>query len=103
MNIFNHILPDDAILGIGPLMVEHSTDFASAQMYGTRRLYFDLHLSAHTTKVHSDWFSVKSDSDDFEKYKAWREHYYVIRKVIAARYNEDPTEQEFVTRKPAQA
>ena len=88
MNIFNHLLPPTAILGIGPLMVEHHPDPAELNLYGTRRYFFDLHLSAHTTQIKSDWFQPADNKDQQDLMKQWRLEYQVLRLKVAAMMGE---------------
>lgn len=90
MNIFEHLLPDGAILGVGPLMVEGSTLQHEEIVYGTRRYYFALHLAAHTTVVTSDWFRPKLGESEIEKMKRWQAEYRKVRNRVAALINEDP-------------
>jgi hypothetical protein len=92
MNIFDHIIPDSAILGIGPLMLQYTTDPAQEALYASRRYFFDLHLSAHTTRVESDWFRVRESVEEQQRMHAWREQYLKARERIAMMIGE-PTDE----------
>ena len=83
MNIFDHIIPDNAILGIGPLFMEESAAETMNVLYGRRRYFFELHLVAHTTMVRSEWFHIKEAKEQQQKMKEWREQYFITRQRIA--------------------
>jgi hypothetical protein len=83
MNIFGHLIPDSAILGIGPLMHEDSASQQELILYGKCRYYFELHLAAHTTPVKSDWFSPRDNKEEQEKMKAWKLKYNQLRTGIS--------------------
>lgn len=92
MNIFNHVIPDTFIMGIGPIMVE-ATAFPELEvLYNRRRFQFDLHLVAHTTSIKSDWFDIRDNPAEKEKMRAWREQYYITRERVAVLLGE-PTDQ----------
>lgn len=88
MNIFEHLIPDSAILGVGPLMLEFTSNQTEYQLYGKRRYNFDLHLSAHTAKINSDWFLVNDNPDEKNRMKAWHDKYFSVRERIARLINE---------------
>lgn len=95
MNIFDHILPDVAILGIGPLMLQHTADASESMLYASRKYYFDLHLSAHSVRIESDWFQIKDNPDEKDKMKRWKENYFSVRDHIAKLIGEDSDMQKF--------
>lgn len=92
MKIFNHLLPANAVLGIGPLMWELSPDRPSVMVYGSGRYYFELHLVAHTTKIYSDWFYPLDSDTQKDAMKQWKMEYSRARKEIAALIGEPITE-----------
>jgi hypothetical protein len=74
MNIFDHLIPEKYIVGIGCLMRE----FRGSEI----RFYFDLHLAMHTAVIKSEWY--KNDPTlDQDKKAYWKEHYEVIKERIA--------------------
>lgn len=83
MLIFHHLIKNEAIVGIGPLMHEQSKDPASALLHGTCRYFFELHLSGHTTTIYSPWFHPKSEDKDAETMRKWKEEYFHNSKQIA--------------------
>jgi hypothetical protein len=83
MNIFGHLIPDSAILGLGPLMHEDSASQQELILYGKCRYFFDLHLAAHTTPVKSDWFSPRDNKEEQEKMKQWKLQYNQLRSRIS--------------------
>jgi hypothetical protein len=89
MNIFDHLIPDSAILGVGPLMLEFPQSQEQEIVYESRRYFFDLHLINHTTTVRSDWFRLRESNAEIEKKKEWKEKYFIIRCRIAALIKED--------------
>lgn len=83
MNVFNHLLPDDFVVGIGPL---HLVDEGLKYHY-----YFHLVLSTHTMLIHSDVWD-KSFTEHTKEMKAWVRQYMVYRHQIIKRLGEtDPT------------
>lgn len=73
MEICEHIIQKDQIVGIGPLMVQLSPDEAIQQFYNSRKLYFILHLKNQSTKIESDWFELGRGESISEEQKAARE------------------------------
>jgi hypothetical protein len=94
MNVFDHLIPDQAILGIGPLMMEHTASETHQQLYGTRRYLFELHLAAHTTSVKSNWFNVLTEEEHKKAMKQWREDYYQFREKIAHLIGEETDQRK---------
>lgn len=92
MDIFGHLIPNAAILGVGPLMCDNTQSH-----YGRLRYEFDLHLPSHTITVRSDWFT--NGTEDFEEQKKlWREEYASIRDRVAHIINEpaSPTRRQHI-------
>jgi hypothetical protein len=83
MNIFGHLIPDGAILGIGPLIMASHPTHEEELVYNTRRYFFDLHLVNHTTAVKSDWFRPRDNAEEMEKMRTWKEEYFKIRDKIS--------------------
>ena len=80
MNICNHVIRDDLIAGIGPLMSKTSSSLEIHSVYNSRQLWFWLHLKAQSFKIESDWFDIGNGTTDAEKaeranYKAWTRLY----------------------------
>lgn len=82
MNIFDHLIPDKYILGIGCLDREFRD--------GKIRFYFDLHLVSHTATIKSEWFYTGTTDEDKKAY--WKEHYEVVRQQVANLVGE-PTDE----------
>lgn len=83
MNIFGHLLPDSAILGIGDLMLEYNPNTTDFQLFGRQRYSFNLHLTAHTTAIKSDWFNINENQEEKDKMKAWNDRYQSTREQVA--------------------
>src|SRR4051812_25162823 len=62
MNICNHIIREDQIAGIGPLMMQQSSDHTIRMLYNSRQLWFYLHLKNHSVKIESDWIDLGDGS-----------------------------------------
>lgn len=88
MNVFNHLLPDDSVLGIGPLRTE------PGKIYGhdneaTWRYCFELHLVCHTITVHSDYFRPRYVQEHKEQAESWKLEYQALRNRIAKAMGDD--------------
>lgn len=91
MNIFDHLIPDSAILGIGPIFLE----FRPNDPFNARRYFFDLHLTAHTTRIQSDWFYISNGGEEVkEQMKSWKSKYFFHREKIASLVGADADEYE---------
>lgn len=89
MLICNHVIKDDVIVGIGPLMMTTPGDTLMQQLYNRRRLYFELHLTNHTTKIESDWHDIGTDAQPDERtakerklYQEFMDQYNVAKNKI---------------------
>src|SRR3954447_21609396 len=88
MEICNHIIREDLIAGIGPLMSRRSASPEIHALYNSRQLWFWLHLKSHSVQIESDWFDIGEGNTDAEKaartnYKAWTKLYEeAFKKVI---------------------
>lgn len=85
MNIFDHLIPDKYILGIGCLMRDF--DVVNKKV----RFYFDLHLVAHTTTIKSEWLSLPSptEDEDRETKERWKEQYDLVKERVAKLIGEE--------------
>lgn len=95
MILFHHLLPDDAILGIGPLMWEDHPSEMQAVVYATGRYFFELHLVAHTSQIKSEWFYRQGHSNtkkSREEMNAWKDEYWRVREILARRMGESTDE-----------
>ena len=78
MLICNHIIKDEEIIGIGPLMMQFPAEDIQYQIYGRRKLYFVLHLKNHTTQIESDWFDIGTGSfDDLAEHEKKQRQLYM--------------------------
>lgn len=84
MHIFKHLILNERISGIGPLMIEQDLEPASLALYGRCRYYFELHLTGHTTKIYSDWFNTRTDPTGSVKVAMdyWKAEYHQAYKDI---------------------
>ena len=90
MEIFNHVISDDQIIGVAPLFLKrNSTPFNVVQ------LRFDIYLKNYAITIESDWFEVDEVNKDHEtekqKYKVFREKYFTIAAKIKSII--DPNDQ----------
>lgn len=63
MNICNHIIDDNEIIGIGPLMTAWPTSGID-QLYGRKKHYFLLHTAQQSIKIESDFLETANLPDD---------------------------------------
>lgn len=91
MNIFNHLIPDSAIVGIGPLMSETQEVKIDFSYHSVMRFYFHLHLAAHTTTISSRWFQEEKEKDYSDEILDWRQEYFRLRNRISEAIGE-PTD-----------
>lgn len=61
MEICYHTIDENEVIGIGPLMVNMSSDINVRMMLNRKQLSFELHLRGHTTDVKSDWLDLGRD------------------------------------------
>lgn len=94
MDIFYHLIPEKYIIGIGPLMLENTTDQEVLAYRGSKRYRFDLHLVAHTTTIKSDWFHTKEEPQAKDQMKIWHDRYHNIRERLSALLDEPSLEHE---------
>lgn len=65
-------------------MFETYPDPETVMVYGAGRYYFELHLSAHTIKIFSDWFYPKNNGDKPKaEMQNWKSEYFRVRFAIA--------------------
>lgn len=87
MNINGHLIKDSEIVGIGPLMVQQSTDLTIETLYRARRYYFDLHLRAHSVRIETDFLyfdgiTAEQLNQSEKKRKEFNESYHKSRDFI---------------------
>lgn len=80
MDICHHIIKESEVVGIGPLMLKLHPDQVQRELYGSRKLYFFLHLKNQSVKIESDYLDsldpknagahvLKKFQEDYEKAK----------------------------------
>ena len=91
MDICGHIITDEEIIGIGPLMMESPTDPIQMNIYNRRKLTFELHLKNHSTKIESEWYDLYNGAsitqqilDIRKRYSEFKEQYEKVREKILA-------------------
>ena len=68
MLVCGHIIKDDEIIGIGPLMKNVPNDTLN-EFYNKQNIWFELHLKGHTTRIESGWLYLGTDEKDKEATK----------------------------------
>ena len=89
MEICGHIILRKEVIGIGPLMIQQSTDQATRMLYNSKKLFFFLHLRNQSVKIESNWFDVgnsepanQTESRAREDYKKFCAEYDEARKLV---------------------
>lgn len=86
MNVMHHLIKSESIIGIGPLMREAATDQARASLFKSYRFLFELHLTAHTTTIYSEWLNKLGTADELKQHnknaEKFMDEYNLIRKQI---------------------
>lgn len=101
MNICTHLVKDQEIIGIGPLMFERTHDQTALMIYKTTRYFFELHLKAHTIVIKSNWADFAGhDPDKLADYKVnfdkFKLEYIEARKAVAEQIGETNLTDLFV-------
>lgn len=94
MNICGHIIEEDQVVGIGPLMSSGSAD---PQLYNSKKLSFKIYLKEFATEIESDLFDLGeseflSDENEKiarEKYKDFKVEYEKIFQIISRKIDLD--------------
>lgn len=79
MQIWNHIIKDSEVIGIGPLMNREPKDPAQRD-YGARQLFFLLYLRGYSIEVSSDWFELGT-GDYITEYNKQERREYIIQQM----------------------
>jgi hypothetical protein len=92
MSICGHIIKLNEIVGIGPLMVQRSADQTTFMIYGSRKIWFILHLRSQSVKIESDWCATRGyDKEvleaDKKKYSIFSVEYEISRRIIVKMLN----------------
>ena len=88
MEICKHVIKDEEIIGIGPLMSAVTNDPVQLAVYKEGRLWFDLHLKGNTVKIESPWFSFaehlseKEREETNKEFVEWRQMYFNAKDTI---------------------
>ncbi len=82
MNICGHIIADDQVIGIGPLMNHTKTKYAEKHV----QISFKIYLRGYEISVESDWLSIgnygTSKEDELkarEEAEAFERNYHAIK------------------------
>lgn len=102
MEICKHHIADSEIIGIGPLMVEGTTDQLDAQLYGTVRMAFSVHVKQQSIKIQSDMVQRMNVAEDFLKkntdyLNGFKAEYYTAKDIILASIRQMPISNEYKT------
>lgn len=80
MKVDGHYIRDAEIIGIGPLLMEQSSDNVMRSLYNATRLTFLVHCRQQSIRIESEWFKIghRGDSDDKTiKERSRYDHYMV--------------------------
>lgn len=75
MNICGHIIEDDQVIGIGPLMVKETDSSVQASLYNSRQLLFKVYLKSFEVEIESEFFKVGHGASSNERETAARARY----------------------------
>lgn len=78
MEIFDHIIQDNEIIGIGPLMFQRSANHTSVQLFNEHRMFFQVHCKQQSIEISSDYFrpgTGNTNSKEEEKITKWKARY----------------------------
>ena len=94
MNICDHLLQTDSIIGIGPLYQKEHPDVSMRHLYRPVQLQFEVHTKHGSVSIHSDYYYVgSSEADEREKerkkYAQFEDKYFAARGDIAKLIGEE--------------
>jgi len=82
MEIFNHIIKTEEIIGISPLYAQPSKDPAMRSLYNSFRYVFEVHCKSRSIEITSDYFLPGEGDKAVAKYMKWEHEYYTERDKI---------------------
>jgi len=93
MLIFQHLIKDTEIIGIGPLYAQPSKDTAMLTLYQSFRYEFEVHTKTQAIKICSDFFKPGGLPEHLinkeqQKATAWKQEYYTVRNLVAGQIGE---------------
>lgn len=86
MDVLGHIIQDSEIIGISPLYVQSSKDLDMVQIYGERKLIFEIHCPNRSIAIDSGMFRPGTEGNiehlQLGRYNEYKEKYAVVRKQV---------------------
>jgi len=90
MNICGHLIADDQVIGIGPLLIKKSDDPTVRSFFNEQQLSFSVYLKHLAINIESDFLPIGNGEPFSEKisearqaFKKFEEDYSHIKDVIS--------------------
>lgn len=106
MEIFNHIIKDEEVIGIGPLKIKYIND-ASSPLFMPACFFFTLHLKARDIKIETELFDKmpQNEKDKIASTKKWDESWafydYARNQISLLVSGEKPQPKKPAVKQPA--
>lgn len=84
IEIYNTIIDEREVIGVGPLYTKRSADQVMFQLYNERQFYFDVLTTRYHFTVTTDWLSFKEPHTESSKlaHDAIREAHMKLRRCL---------------------
>jgi len=84
IKIYNTVIDETEIKGVGPLYTKRPADPTIAQMYGERAFYFEIYTKAYHFLIITDWlvFKGKEVAEADKEYRLITEAHKALRRAV---------------------